>query len=173
MEEVKKGDSKRRTRKAKLLVLLLIILIAAPIVLATYLYYLPLSDIEAKPENPHWAEDEGYHFISGWLNVTNKGFLTHTVRFTVSVVFYSQPDKIFASSSWGDIPPTDWTTGYGSHFYVYVPSELVGQSYSASCSVSLFPAINYYSIPWIVLPGVVWLVSIAAVVTAFARRWQV
>ncbi len=162
-------QSARWTRKVKLLSLLLIVLIAAPIVLATYLYYLPLSDIEAKPENPHWAEDDGYYSISGWLNVTNKGLLTHVVRFTVSVVFDSQPDKVFAWSGWGDIPPTDWTTGWGPHFYVYVPSEVVGQSYNASCSVSLFPAINDYSIPWIVLPGVIWLVSLAAVVTALAR----
>ena len=170
MEAGNGGKSTNRTSKVKLLTVVFIILVLAPIILSAYLYYLPLKDVEVKVDHSYWTREDGHDYIALKLNVTNKGIISHTVRFTVRVVFVSQPDMVFTqSTSWWEISPSDWHLEFFA-IYVHVPNELSLTPYEASISFTLIPFFNEYSAPWIVSPGVVWLVALAAVLTSLVRN---
>lgn len=169
VETGNRGKSTNLTSRVRLLTLIFVFLTLAPIVLSVYLYYLPLNDIEVKVEETHWGTEAGYDYIALRLNVTNKGSISHIVHFTCRVVFNSQPDKVFTQiTRWGEIYPSDWHLLFPPTF-VFVPHELFHIPYEASCSVTLIPFVNQFSINWIVLPGVVWLIVLAAVLTSLVR----
>lgn len=171
MEAGNGGKSTNRTSKVKLLTVVFIILVLAPIILSAYLYYLPLKDVEVKVDHSYWTREDGHDYIALKLNVTNKGIISHTVQFTGRVVFNSQPDTVFTqTTSWSEIFPSDWHTEYP--IYVTVPNELSETPYEASISFTPIPFYNQYSAPWILLPGVVWLVGLAAVLASLVRSWR-
>lgn len=172
MEAGNGGKSTSRTSRVKLLTLIFIILVLAPIILSAYLYYLPLKDIEVRVDSTYQGSEWGHDYISLRMNVTNKGSLSHVVQITGRVVFNSQPDMVFTGRTnlW-EIFPIDWHDP-GIPIRVYVPNELSQTPYEASCSVTLLPFVNQFSTPWIVLPGVVWLVALAAVLTSLVRSWR-
>jgi hypothetical protein len=163
------GKSTNRTSRVKLLALVFVFLTLVFIILSVYAYYLPLKDIEVRVISTYQGSEWGHDYISLRLNVTNKGSLSHMVHLTGKIIFNSQPDMVFTGRTnlW-EIPPMDWHDP-GFPIYVYVPNELFQTPYEASCSVTLLPFVNEYSTPWIVLPGVVWLVGLAAVAISLVR----
>jgi len=166
------GKSTNRTSKVKLLALIFIFLTLAIIILSGYFYYLPLKDVEVRVEETHWGTEVGDEYIAFRLNVTNKGTMTHTVRFVARVVFDSEPGIVI--TQWAgerEIPPSDWHLLWPPTL-VFVPGELLETPYEASCSVTLTHFVNEDNEPWIVLGGVVWLVALAAILTSLVRSWR-
>jgi uncharacterized protein (DUF58 family) len=173
METGNGGKSANRTSRARLLTLVFVFLTFAIIILSASLYYLPLNDIEVAVDRTYRFTEYGDDYIALEVNVTNKGSISHYVRLTGRVVFNSQPDMVFTSRNplSSTFPPGEGGP-VGFPIYVQVPNETYQTPYEASCSVTLPPLMNEYSQPWILLPGVVWLVGLAAVLTSLVRSWR-
>jgi hypothetical protein len=166
------GKSPNRPSRVKLLTLIFVFLTLAIIILSAFLYYLPLNDIEVAVDRTYRYTEYGHDYIALKVNLTNKGSISHYVYLTGRVVFNSQPDTVFTETKgWGQIPPGDWHPDL-IPIRVQVPNETFQTPYEASCSVTLPPLVNEYSQPWILLPGVVWLVALAAVLTSLVRSWR-
>jgi len=172
MEAGNAGKSKNRTSGIKWLAVIFVLLTLAIIILSGYVYYLPLKDVEVRVEETHWGTEVGDEYIAFKLNVTNKGTMTHAVRFIARVVFDSEPVIVITqfAGRW-EIPPSDWHVLWPPTL-VFVPGELLETPYEASCSVTLIPFVNEDNKPWIMLGGVVWLVVLAAVLTSLVRSWR-
>lgn len=165
-------DSGKRRSKGRLLVILLVILIAVPILLSVFFYNPPMSDFEAKvvSSDRYYKRELDRSYIVIIVNATNNGSSPEKFSLTGSVVFSTEPDTTFteASGTWGPINPGD---SYPDMLVlVSVPNELLQDNYDASVSVESFPFSNEKTnIGFIVITGIIWLVVLAAVVTALVR----
>jgi hypothetical protein len=171
MEAGNSGKSPNRPSRIGLLTLVFVFLTLAIVILSVFLYYLPLNDVEVTVDStyrlPH--PDINKSYIGFTVSVTNRGSIPHYVYLIAKVVFDSQPDMVFTGiiHSTPSIDPR--ATYHQIWLNVLVPNEIFQTPYEASCSVTLPPLVNEYSTPWILLPGVVWLVGLAAVLTSLVR----
>jgi len=174
MEARNGGKSPNRTSRVKLLPLIFVFLTLAIIILSVFLHRLPLNDVEVTVDSTYRLSypDINKSYIGFTVSVTNKGSIPHYVYLTAKVVFSSQPDMVFTGITRSTGPIDPGATYHQIWLNVLVPNELFQTPYEASCSVTLPPLVNEYSTPWILLPGVVWLVALAAVLTSLVRSWR-
>jgi len=103
------------------------------------------------------------------VSVTNKGIMSHYVYLTGDVVFSTEPDTVYSTTS-GSNPSLDPGATYPIiRVRVPVAEEVSHDPYEASCSVTLPPALNKYNTDGIMIFTVVWLVVIVAVSISLVR----
>ncbi|MBN2229006.1 MAG: hypothetical protein JW779_05385 [Candidatus Thorarchaeota archaeon] len=157
----------QRSRTKLLVLLILVLFILVPLLLAAYLYYLPLNDVKAKVDYTYRNYEEEYNFSEVVLltNVTNSGAISHGFLLTGKVIFITEPDTIFTytyrmrSMDAGETYPE-------VRIRVPVTNELLPDDYDTSVSVELLPLFNDDNRSFMVIAGVVWLVALAAAVMA-------
>lgn len=172
MEAGNRGASTNRPTRVKLLILILALLIVIPIALSVLFYYLPLNDVEATIYHTSPETEGDWSYILLYVNVTNKGSISHYVYLYASVEFSTEPDMVF-TRTYSSLAPINADSTYPIvRVRVPVPSELLQDSYEAYCSVTLPPFINQYSNASIVFTTVFWLIGIGAVSTSLVRSWR-
>ncbi|MHA1807887.1 MAG: hypothetical protein ACXQTA_00125 [Candidatus Syntropharchaeales archaeon] len=157
----------QRSRTRLLVLLILVLLILVPLLVAAYIYYLPLSDVKAKVDYTYRNYEEEYNYSEVVLltNVTNNGAISHGFLLIGKVVFTTEPDTTFTYTK--SVRPMDAGETYPTvRIRVPVTNELLQDDYDTSVSVELLPLFNEYNTGFIVIAGVVWLVAIAAAVIA-------